>query len=75
MLPTNYYRAELDHSNRLLFKVVSYEGETYALMLEIIRQHDYSQSRFLNGAIVDESKIIHPDTEPAEPIHNKSLEY
>jgi hypothetical protein len=68
LLPTTYYRAELDHSNRLLFKIVCYEGETYALMLEVIRQHDYSQSRFLNGAIVDESKIVDSETEPAEPI-------
>ncbi len=66
--PTSYYRAELDHSNRLLFKIVRYAGETYALMLEVIRQHDYSKSRFLNGAAVDESKIIYPDSEPAEPI-------
>ena len=66
--PTSYYRAELDHSNRLVFKIVRYAGETYALMLEVIRQHDYSKSRFLNGAAVDESKIIYPESEPVEPI-------
>lgn len=67
--PTVYYRAKLDDTNRLLFKMVTYQGETYALMLEIIRQHAYEQSKFLGGAAIDESKIVtHPEAEPAEPI-------
>jgi hypothetical protein len=56
--PTYYYRAKLDQTNRLLFKVVDYQGEKFALILEVIHQHNYHKSKFLNGATVDESKII-----------------
>ena len=44
-----FYRAKLDHTNRLLFKIVRHEGQSYLLLLEIIRNHDYSNSRFLEG--------------------------
>jgi hypothetical protein len=54
---TPYYRAKLDYANRALFKIVAYQGEKYVLMLEIIRQHAYDKSRFLNGAVVDEAKL------------------
>ena len=54
---TDYYRAKLDDTNRLLFKVVTYQQRKYALLLEIIRQHAYEKSRFLNGALVDDSKL------------------
>lgn len=66
--PTPYYRAKLDQANRLLFKIVTYQGEKYALMLEIIRQHAYEHSKFLGGATVEESKIIDPQTESVEPV-------
>lgn len=54
---TPYYRAKLDHTNRLLFKVVTYNGKKYALLLEVIYSHAYEKSRFLNGAKIDENKI------------------
>ncbi len=54
----NLYRARLDRSNRLLFAIHRYQGDTYALVLECIKQHAYEKSRFLNrGATVDEAKI------------------
>ncbi len=54
----NLYRARLDRSNRLLFAIHHYLGETYALVLECIEQHAYEKSRFLNrGVNIDESKI------------------
>ena len=57
-LSTNgYYRAKLDDTNRLLFKPMNFEGKTYLLVLEIIRNHDYDKSRFLRGAVINETHI------------------
>ena len=61
-LSTNgYYRAKLDDTNRLLFKPMNFEGKTYLLVLEIIRNHDYDKSRFLRGAVINETHIINPE--------------
>ncbi len=57
MANTPYYRAKLDAKNRLLFKFAKYQNETYILALEVILNHDYEKSRFLNGATIDESKL------------------
>ncbi len=57
-----YYRAKLDHSNRLLLQFARHGGETVCLALEVIENHAYDKSRFLRGAAVDEAKI---DREPA----------
>jgi len=61
-----FYRAKLDYADRLLFSIVRYNGEAYALMLEVIEQHAYDKSRFLRGASIDEAKI--PQADPAEAI-------
>ena len=61
----SYYRAKLDHSNRLLLQFASYGGETVCLALEVIANHAYEKSRFLRGALVDEAKIEHEH--PIEP--------
>jgi hypothetical protein len=53
----SYYRAKLDHSNRLLLQFAKYGDETVCLALEVIENHAYDKSRFLRGAHVDESKI------------------
>ncbi|NUA30526.1 ankyrin repeat domain-containing protein [Cupriavidus basilensis] len=58
------YRARLDDANRLLFSLVRHDGQACALMLEVIENHDYRNSRFLRGAEIDESKI--PDIDAAE---------
>jgi len=61
----NYYRARLDHSNRLLLQFARHGGETVCLALEVIENHAYDKSRFLRGAPVDEAKIEHePDPGP-----------
>ena len=52
-----YFRAKLDDTNRLLLQIVRHRGERFAVALEIIGQHAYDRSRFLNGAVIDESKI------------------
>lgn len=52
-----FYRAKLDDANRLLFAIVRHGNETYALLLEVIENHDYAKSRFLRGAEIDEDKL------------------
>ena len=54
---TAYFAARLDITNRLLFKPVTYQGRYYLLILEVIRNHDYRKSRFLQGAEVIEADI------------------
>lgn len=56
-----FYRAKLNDADRLLFSLVRHGNEICALMLEIIEHHHYDRSRFLRGAVIDESKI--PDAE------------
>ena len=51
------YVARLDDSNRLIFKLVKYQGAIYALMLEVVLNHAYDKSKFLRGTKIDESKI------------------
>ncbi|WP_426212334.1 UvrD-helicase domain-containing protein [Massilia sp. TWP1-3-3] len=53
-----FYRAKLDYTDRLLFSIVQFQGQAYALMLEVIHQHAYHKSRFLRGASVDEAQIV-----------------
>lgn len=55
--PTSYYRAKLNDADRLLFQIGDYRGKRYLLLLEIIPNHAYDRSRFLNGARVDEEKL------------------
>jgi hypothetical protein len=60
------YRARLDGADRLLFALVRHGGETCALMLEVIANHDYGKSRFLRGASIDETKIAAVDAAAAQ---------
>jgi AAA domain len=60
-----FYRAKLNDADRLLFCLLSHGGEACALMLEVIRNHDYNKSRFLRGAAVDESRIADADVTEA----------
>lgn len=60
-----FYRARLDGANRLLFALVRHDGETCALMLEVIANHDYGKSRFLRRANIDETKIADVDATAA----------
>jgi hypothetical protein len=57
MSGTAYYWAKLDDTHRLLFQFGRYDEQTYLLILEVILNHDYANSRFLRGAAVDESKL------------------
>ena len=63
---TSYYRAKLDRSDRLLFRFGRHGDRTYLLLLEILYNHAYERSRFLNGKAVDEDKLVpvpDPETE------------
>jgi hypothetical protein len=55
------YRARLDHSSRLLVKLMRHRGERVALALEVVENHAYDRARFLRGAAVDEDKIAGED--------------
>lgn len=58
MVNTGFYRAKLDDTNRLLFKYTQIGSKKYLLILEVILHHAYEKSRFLNGAVIDESKLL-----------------
>jgi hypothetical protein len=53
-----FYRAKLDDTNRLLFSIGKFEGISYIFILEVIHNHAYERSKFLNGVKVDESKLV-----------------
>ncbi len=59
----DYYRAKLDASARLLLRFATFRGEKACLALEVLPQHDYSRSRYLRGAPVDDASLV----EPIEP--------
>ncbi len=63
-----FYRAKLDDADRLLFILVRHGDEVCALMLEVIASHNYDKSRFLRGAVIDESNI--PAIDALEAIKN-----
>jgi hypothetical protein len=54
---SDFYRAKLDDTNRLLFQIRHHDGKRYALLLEVIAHHAYDKSRFLRGASIDEARI------------------
>ena len=58
MTGTGYYRAKMDDTNRLLFKIGKHANETCLLLLEVILNHAYEKSKFLRGSTVDESKLV-----------------
>lgn len=54
----NLYRARLNRSDRLLFSIYQFQGKSYALILEYIKNHRYEKSRFLRrGVKIDENRI------------------
>ena len=69
------YRAKLDDTNRLLFKIMAFGGERYALILEVVHNHAYDKSRFMRGARLDEAKIPALDTTPPENETLPALRY
>ena len=52
-----YYRAKLDYTNRLLLQICRNAGTTYIFVMEVIHNHVYERSKFLNGAVMDEDKF------------------
>lgn len=73
---TGFYRAKLDDTNRLLFQIARYEGQTCLLLLELIANHAYDKSRFLNGATLDETKLVLvPDEKAIQPVDLTPVSY
>ena len=74
MAGTNFYRARLDIRDRLLFNFVTYRDNRYLLLLEVIKDHNYARSRFLNGgAVVNEDKLT-PIESAAKEMENAAVE-
>ncbi len=65
------YTARLDDSNRLIFKLMRYNGVYYAVILEVVLNHAYEKSKFLRGARIDESKL--PDIEGVSKVQDEKL--
>ncbi len=57
MTGSPFYRARLNDKDRLLFRFVMHGGQSHLVLLEVIRNHAYEKSRFLNGSAVDENKL------------------
>ncbi|MFH0866697.1 MAG: UvrD-helicase domain-containing protein, partial [Bacteroidota bacterium] len=76
MQNTGFYRAKLDYENRLLFRFAKYNDKVYLLLLEVILNHDYSKSRFLRGAEINENnfQLISSDKQ-IEQIENQFISY
>lgn len=72
---TDIYRAKLDETNRLLFKLMTFGGERYALVLEVVHNHAYDKSKFLRGVAVDEAKIPTIDSAQLDPAYLPALRY
>ena len=51
-MSNGFYRAKLDYTNRLLFQIGRYDGEMYILILEVIHNHAYEKSKFLNFTVL-----------------------
>jgi len=76
MANTGYFRARLDIRDRLLFTMVTYQNKKYILLLEVIKNHDYQTSRFLQGAnIPDEDKFVSVHSPNDIDITNNDLIY
>lgn len=54
---TDYYRAKLNDADRLLFCFFQARRDQIHSSAGSHSHHAYASSRFLNGAVVDESKI------------------
>ena len=57
LVPTTFFRAKLDYSNRLIFQIRKNGDQRYALVLEVVRGHAYEKSRFLRGVSIDENRV------------------
>ncbi|MDO9425005.1 MAG: ankyrin repeat domain-containing protein [Methylobacter sp.] len=70
----NLYRARLNQRDRLLFSVYQHQQQSYALILEFIKNHAYEDSRFLRQvSSIDEDKI--PIIDKPDQSSEKELVY
>lgn len=57
LVGTPFYRARIGRADRLLFRFARHRERTILLLLEVILNHEYEKSRFLNGVPIDEDKL------------------
>ncbi len=70
----NLYRARLNQRDRLLFSIYHHEQQSYALLLEFIKNHAYQDSRFLRqDSQIDDDKI--PVIAAPDISHEQTLVY
>ncbi len=70
----NLYRARLNQRDRLIFSIYRHQEQSYALILEFIKNHAYQDSRFLRQVgSIDEDKI--PVLLKPEDDNEKALVY
>jgi hypothetical protein len=70
----NLYRVKLNQRDRLLFSIYKHENQCYALILEVIKNHAYEDSRFLRQVSqIDEDKI--PPVEKMDDSQHPALVY
>ena len=74
---TGFYRARLNIKDRLLFTPVKHNNQTYLLLLEWIKDHNYARSRFLRGALLppDDQLMAVTDTDLEADVSIKKLSY
>jgi hypothetical protein len=61
-----YFRVKLNYADRLLLALTQYQGVKHFIALEIIHNHDYSKSKFLRGASVQEDQVLIDQLPPEE---------
>ncbi len=73
------YTARVNRSDRLLFTTVEKDNKPYLLLLEVIPNHDYQKSRFLNNPVllkqfIENADIQHASVVTAANIHDLDSE-
>src|SRR5260370_8218705 len=60
------YRAKLNDADRLVFCLLRDYHKIFALMLEVVVNHDYEKSRILRASAHDENQIAHYHPTPPQ---------
>jgi len=63
-----YLRVKVNYEDRILFTFFRYQGQSYILLLEHIKNHEYQKSKFLRGKKWDEEDFEFSNEEIEEVI-------
>jgi len=73
---SNYFRAKIDIKGRLIFQFGYINNVSYIFLLELLLNHEYSESQFLNGKkVFDEDFIFDKDTIESNLTQDKIFHY